>query len=127
LRSPDLGLGRERRNDQALKRYFPHAAHQRCTVHYLRNALAHVSSTTWKQEVRDGLRDIWAAPTRQSLAQLIGSKPEVQLDKGYVSLLECEGRPVNAWQLSQQNTRATAISRAHADQHRRSRFQFQGS
>jgi transposase-like protein len=27
---------------QALKRYFPHAAHQRCTVHYLRNALAHV-------------------------------------------------------------------------------------
>ena len=50
---------------QALKRYFPHAAHQRCTVHYLRNALAHVSSTTWKQEVRDGLRDVWAAPTRE--------------------------------------------------------------
>jgi putative transposase len=50
---------------QALKRYFPHAAHQRCTVHYLRNALAHVSSTAWKQEVRDGLRDVWAAPTRE--------------------------------------------------------------
>jgi transposase-like protein len=50
---------------QALKRYFPHAAHQRCTVHYLRNALAHVSSMTWKQEVRDGLRDMWAAPTRE--------------------------------------------------------------
>ena len=50
---------------QALKRYFPHAAHQRCTVHYLRNALAHVSSMTWKQEVRDGLRDVWAAPTRE--------------------------------------------------------------
>jgi putative transposase len=50
---------------QALKRYFPHAAHQRCTVHYLRNALAHVSSATWKQEVRDGLRDVWAAPTRE--------------------------------------------------------------
>jgi putative transposase len=50
---------------QALKRYFPHAAHQRCTVHYLRNALAHVSSTAWKQEVRDGLRDMWAAPTRE--------------------------------------------------------------
>ena len=50
---------------QALKRYFPHAAHQRCTVHYLRNALAHVSSDTWKQEVRDGLRDMWASPTRE--------------------------------------------------------------
>jgi transposase-like protein len=37
---------------QALKRYFPHAAHQRCTVHYLRNVLAHVSSTAWKQDVR---------------------------------------------------------------------------
>lgn len=49
---------------QALKRYFPHAVHQRCTVHYLRNALAHVSTPTWKQEVRDGLRDVWAAPTR---------------------------------------------------------------
>jgi putative transposase len=47
---------------QALKRYFPHARHQRCTVHYLRNALAHVSSTTWKQELRDSLRDVWAAP-----------------------------------------------------------------
>jgi transposase-like protein len=22
-----------------------------------------VSSTTWKQDVRDGLRDVWAAPT----------------------------------------------------------------
>jgi putative transposase len=50
---------------QALKRYFPHAAHQRCTVHYLRNALAHVSSTAWKQDVREGLRDVWAAPTHK--------------------------------------------------------------
>ncbi len=24
-----------------------------------------LSSTTWKQEVRDGLRDVWAAPTRE--------------------------------------------------------------
>jgi putative transposase len=54
---------------QALRRYFPHAAHQRCTVHYLRNALAHVSSAAWKQDVRDGLRDVWAAPTRTEAAQ----------------------------------------------------------
>jgi len=50
---------------QALRRYFPHAAHQRCTVHYLRNALSHVSTATWKREVRDSLRDVWAAPTRE--------------------------------------------------------------
>jgi putative transposase len=30
---------------QALRRYFPHAAHQRCTVHYLRNALGTCSRT----------------------------------------------------------------------------------
>lgn len=50
---------------EALQRYFPHAAHQRCTVHYLRNALSHVSTATWKREVRDSMRDIWAAPTRE--------------------------------------------------------------
>lgn len=50
---------------QALRRYFPNAAHQRCTVHYMRNALAYVSSVEWKQVVRDGLRDVWAAPTRE--------------------------------------------------------------
>jgi putative transposase len=38
-------------------------------VHYLRNALAHVSSAAWKQDVRDGLRDVWAAPTRTEAAQ----------------------------------------------------------
>ena len=27
-------------------------------MHYLGNALAHVSSVTWKQDVRDGLRDV---------------------------------------------------------------------
>ena len=50
---------------QALKRYFPAAAHQRCTVHYLRNAMAHVSTSERKQELKEGLRDLWAAPTRE--------------------------------------------------------------
>src|SRR5207253_6462237 len=36
---------------QALQRYFPAAAHQRCTVHYQRNALAYVSTP----ERRDAL------------------------------------------------------------------------
>lgn len=62
---------------QALKRYFPHAAHQRCTVHYLRNALAYVSTAERKQELRDALRDVWAAPTRAEaedrLQRLVGA------------------------------------------------------
>lgn len=46
---------------EALQRYVPHAAHQRCTVHHLRNAPAHVSSDAWKHQVRDGLRDVWGS------------------------------------------------------------------
>lgn len=49
---------------QSLRRYFPDAAHQRCQVHYLRNALAKVTSPVLQAQVRDGLRDVWAAPTR---------------------------------------------------------------
>ncbi len=50
---------------QALKRYFPATAHQRCTVHYLRNAMAQVSTPERKQELKEGLQDVWAAPTRE--------------------------------------------------------------
>jgi putative transposase len=49
----------------ALRRYFPDAVHQRCQVHYLRNALGKVgASPTLALMLRDGLRDVWAAPTR---------------------------------------------------------------
>jgi transposase-like protein len=50
---------------QSLRRYFPDAAHQRCQVHYLRNALAKVTSPAVQAQVKDGLRDVWAAPTRE--------------------------------------------------------------
>lgn len=48
----------------AIRRYWPDAAHQRCQVHYLRNALTKVSTPAWQQELVVGLRDVWAAPTR---------------------------------------------------------------
>lgn len=48
----------------ALQRYCPEAVHQRCQVHYLRNALTKVSTPARQQELLAGLRDIWAAPTR---------------------------------------------------------------
>jgi len=48
---------------QALRRYFPEAVHQRCQVHYLRNALSHVSARARQQAVREALRDAWSAPT----------------------------------------------------------------
>jgi putative transposase len=52
----------------ALRRYFPDAVHQRCQVHYLRNALSKVSSDALHQRIRDGLRDAWSATTREEAA-----------------------------------------------------------
>jgi putative transposase len=47
-----------------LRRYFPDAVHQRCQVHYLRHALTKVTSPALERQLLDGLRDVWAAPTR---------------------------------------------------------------
>lgn len=49
---------------EAIRRFFPDAVHQRCQVHYLRNALDHVSSESAKEQLVAGLRDVWSAPTR---------------------------------------------------------------
>ncbi len=48
---------------QALRRYFPDAVHQRCQVHYLRNAMSYVSARGRQQAIRTALRDAWSAPT----------------------------------------------------------------
>ena len=58
-----LGLG------SALARYFPEAVHQRCQVHYQRNALAKLSSERAQQVMREGLRDAWQASTREEAVQ----------------------------------------------------------
>lgn len=49
----------------ALHRYFPEAIHQRCQVHYLRNALGKLSSEHVHQVTLQGLRDAWSAPSRE--------------------------------------------------------------
>jgi putative transposase len=60
-----------------LHRFFPEAAHQRCQVHYLRNALSKVSSPTHQQRLLTALRDVWSAPTRREadarLARLVAA------------------------------------------------------
>ncbi|HWE44065.1 MAG TPA: IS256 family transposase, partial [Gemmatimonadaceae bacterium] len=48
----------------ALQRYCPEAVHQRCHVHYLRNASTKVTHPARQQQLLAGLRDVWAAPTR---------------------------------------------------------------
>lgn len=49
---------------QSVRRYFPEAEHQRCTVHYLRNARSQISSKELQRDMRDALKDCWAAPDR---------------------------------------------------------------
>jgi putative transposase len=46
---------------QAMHRYFFDAAHQRCQVHFQRNARDKVMSPVVQQQVTDGLRAMWAA------------------------------------------------------------------
>jgi transposase-like protein len=53
----------------AIRRFFPEAVHQRCQVHYLRNALDRVSSDARRDAVKHGLQDVWRAPSRP-LAEL---------------------------------------------------------
>ena len=48
----------------ALRRFFPAAVHQRCQVHYLRNALSRLSSAAQQQKLLAALHDVWAAPSR---------------------------------------------------------------
>jgi len=61
----------------ALRRFFPEAAHQRCQVHYLRNALSRVSARGAQEQLLAALRDVWAAPSRVAaegrLAQLVAA------------------------------------------------------
>jgi len=56
---------------QALRRYFPDAVHQRCQLHYLRNAMSYVSARDRQQAIRTALRDAWSAPTAAIAMQRI--------------------------------------------------------
>ncbi|MHB0950276.1 MAG: IS256 family transposase, partial [Gemmatimonadaceae bacterium] len=58
----------------AVQRYCPGAVHQRCQVHYLRNALAKVTTPTKQEQLLQGLRDVWAAPTRAEAERPAGRR-----------------------------------------------------
>jgi putative transposase len=50
---------------EALERWLPETAHQRCQVHYLRNLLGQAPSVERFQEARDALQDAWDAASRE--------------------------------------------------------------
>jgi transposase-like protein len=114
---------------QALGLYFPEAAHQRCQVHYMRNALSYVSTDAVRAELITGLRDAWAAPTREEararLARLIDTlRPKVPaladwLEETSEQTLACYDLPAGVHRLRLRST--NSVEHDHADIRRRTR------
>lgn len=115
---------------QALGLYFPAAAHQRCQVHYVRNTLAHVSTETLRAELLTGLRDAWAAPTREEarsrVRRLIDAMREKKapgvadwLEETVEQTLSCFVLPAGAHRLRLRST--NSVEHDHAEIRRRTR------
>jgi transposase-like protein len=112
----------------ALRQFFPEAAHQRCQVHYVRNALSKLSSPQYQQRLLVALHDVWAAPTRAMadgrLARLV-AKLQQQLPRlaewleaTAPATLSCYTLPASA----RGRLRSTnSIEHDHADVRRRTR------
>jgi transposase-like protein len=114
---------------QGLGLYFPEAAHQRCQVHYMRNALSYVSTDAVRAELITGLRDAWAAPTREEararLARLTDTlRPKVPalaewLEETAEQTLACYELPDGVHRLRLRST--NSVEHDHADIRRRTR------
>jgi putative transposase len=114
---------------QALGLYFPEAAHQRCQVHYMRNALSYVSTDAVRAELITGLRDAWAAPTREEararITRLIDTmrtkapKLTEWLEETVEQTLACYDLPAGVHRLRLRST--NSVEHDHADIRRRTR------
>ena len=111
----------------ALRRYFPEALHQRCQVHYQRNALSKVSSEALQHRTRQGLRDAWSASTRAEaegrLARLI---TELHPDAPRLAdwLADTHGETLACYALARDDVRTklrstNAVERHHQEVRRR--------
>lgn len=113
----------------ALRRYFPETVHQRCQVHYQRNALSKVSSEALQQRTREGLRDAWGASTRAEaegrLARLIAElRPDAPRLADWLSdtaaeTLACYALPRDDVRLKLRST--NGLERHHLEVRRRTR------
>jgi putative transposase len=115
---------------QALGLYFPEAAHQRCQVHYVRNALSHVSTDALRTDLITGLRDAWAAPTREEararFTRLIDSMRARKvstladwLEETAEQTLACYDLPAGVHRLRLRST--NSVEHDHAEIRRRTR------
>jgi transposase-like protein len=115
---------------QALGLYFPEAAHQRCQVHYMRNALSHVSTDALRAQLITGLRDVWDAPTREEaqarLRRLIDTLREKKLstladwlEETAEQTLACYDLPAGVHRLRLRSS--NSVEHDHAEIRRRTR------
>lgn len=114
---------------QALGLYFPEADHQRCQVHYMRNALSYVSTDAVRAELITGLRDAWAAPTREEararITRLVDTmrtkapKLAEWLEETAEQTLACYTLPAGVHRLRLRST--NSVEHDHADIRRRTR------
>lgn len=115
---------------QALGLYFPEAAHQRCQVHYVRNALSYLSTEALRADLLTGLRDAWAAPTREEararLVRLIDTMREKKasgvadwLEETVEQTLACFVLPAGTARLRLRST--NSVEHDHAEIRRRTR------
>ena len=115
---------------QALGLYFSEASHQRCQVHYVRNALSHVSTDAVRAELLTGLRDAWAAPTREEararIARLVDRMRELRihelpewLAETAEQTLACFELPAGVHRLRLRST--NSVEHDHAEVRRRTR------
>lgn len=114
---------------QALGLYFPQAAHQRCQVHYMRNALSYVSTDAVRAELITGLRDAWAAPTREEARARITRLTDAMrakvptlaewLEETAEQTLACYELPAGVHRLRLRST--NSVEHDHADIRRRTR------
>jgi transposase-like protein len=113
----------------AVQRYCPGAVHQRCQVHYLRNALAKVTTPAKQQQLLAGLRDVWAAPTRPE-AERRGAQLAATLRPTLAAVAEwldeTLGETLGAYALPEAEARrrlrtTNALEREHEEIRRRTR------
>lgn len=114
---------------EALTRYLPGAAHQRCQVHYLRNVMAQAPSPERFHEAKEGLREAWDASTREAaheriarlIAQLEQSSPRLArfIEESVEETLASFELSTPAERLRLRTT--NAVEHDHAEMRRRTR------
>jgi transposase-like protein len=114
---------------EALERYLPGCAHQRCQVHYMRNVMAHAPSPERFHQAKAALHHIWSAGdrdnarerVRHAIAQLDEQSPKLArfIEETVEETLAVYELPTSAEQFRLKST--NAVEHDHAEIRRRTR------